>query len=92
MKVVDGELYLSPQEASAQLQISYKTLQRWADAGERWIWVRGNGHREKQRLPVQLDVRYTPTGYRLYGQSSVLRLREQFERDHQPAEAETAAA
>jgi hypothetical protein len=48
MRTINGEEFLSPQEAAQKLAISYKTLQRWSDNGGRWIWVRattnGNGN------------------------------------------------
>jgi predicted site-specific integrase-resolvase len=79
-KILDGELYLTAQEASTMLQVSYKTLQRWADAGERRIWVRanGNGHRKKESRPVQIEVRFTPGGFRLYRASNIEALQENF--------------
>lgn len=75
-RILDGEVYLTPQEASALLHVSYKTLQRWADARERQIWVERGGQRVKETQPVRLSVRFTPTGYRLYSRDSVERLRE----------------
>lgn len=40
MRIINGEEFLSPQEAAQKLAISYKTLQRWSDAGGRWTWIR----------------------------------------------------
>ena len=75
-KIVDGEIYLSPQEASTVLGISYKTLQRWVEAGEASTWVGTNGNRRRKSRRVNIEVRYTPTGYRLYNQKSIQRLHE----------------
>jgi DNA-binding transcriptional MerR regulator len=75
MRIVDGEMYLSPLEASAMLGVSYKTLQRWATSGWLNAWVGTNGKRRREKREVNLDVHLTPTGYRLYGQKSLERLR-----------------
>ena len=82
MTVIEGATYLTPQEAGARLGISYRTLQRWADDKKRSLWVRTNGHRTKEVRPVELDVRFTPTGYRLYSELSIERLREDFNLAH----------
>jgi DNA-binding transcriptional MerR regulator len=79
MKLMDGEVYLSPLEASAMLGVSYKTLQRWVEAGAVNTWVGTNsGSRRRKRKPVKIEVRYTPTGYRFYKQKSIERLCEEF--------------
>lgn len=78
MRIVDGEVYLSPFEASAMLGVSYKTLQRWVDKGSLNAWVGANGSRRRERRPVEIQVKYTPTGYRLYAEKSIRRLRETF--------------
>lgn len=75
-RIVDGEVYLSPIEASAILGVSYKTLQRWVEAGEVTAWVGTNGSRRRESRPVNVDVRYTPTGYRLYNQRNIQQLRD----------------
>lgn len=76
-KLVDGELYLSPLEASSILKVSYKTLQRWAESGILTAWVGTNGSRRREQRPVQIEFLQTPTGFRLYRQSSIERLRDQ---------------
>ena len=78
MRIVDGEVYLSPLEASAMLGISYKTLQRWVETGTVNAWVGTHGSRRREVRPVDIEVRYTPTGYRLYKQKSIQRLCETF--------------
>jgi excisionase family DNA binding protein len=72
----NGEWYLSPSEASALLQISYKTLQRWAEAKTINVWV-GNGTKRKVTRRVKIDFFQTPTGYRYYKRDSIERLRSQ---------------
>jgi predicted site-specific integrase-resolvase len=89
MRILDGKVYLSPQEAGALLHVSYKTLQRWVDEGARKLWVR-NGHRELVRYPVEVDVQFTATGYRLYNRESIERLRADLDRER--AEAQKRAA
>jgi DNA-binding transcriptional MerR regulator len=69
----DGEWYLSPSEASAILQISYKTLQRWAEIGTISVWI-GNGTKKKVKKHVKIDVYQSPTGYRYYKRDSIERL------------------
>lgn len=69
----DGEWYLSPSEASAKLQISYKTLQRWAEVGTISVWI-GNGTKKKVRKEVKIDFFQTPTGYRYYKEASIEKL------------------
>jgi len=78
MKLMDGEVYLSPLEASAKLGVSYKTLQRWVEAGVVNTWVGTNGNRRRELKPVKIEMRYTPTGYRLYKQKSIEQLCEDF--------------
>lgn len=85
MKLMDGEVYLTPLEASAKLGVSYKTLQRWVEAGAVNTWVGTNGSRRRKLKPVKIDVRYTPTGYRFYRQKSIERLCEVFARAAQAA-------
>jgi hypothetical protein len=70
-KVIDGDLYLSPMEASSLLRISYKTLQRWAESGFVNAWVGTNGSRRRTRKKVKIDYLQTPTGYRYYRQKSI---------------------
>lgn len=77
-RIVDGELYLSPLEASSILNVSYKTLQRWAESGAVTFWVGRNGSRRREQRPVQIDFLQTPTGFRLYRQASIEQLRQQF--------------
>jgi excisionase family DNA binding protein len=69
----NGERYLTPSEASALLQISYKTLQRWAEAKTITVWV-GNGTKKKVTMRVKIDFFQTPTGYRYYKQDSIEKL------------------
>jgi predicted site-specific integrase-resolvase len=82
MRTIDGEEFLSPQEAAQKLAISSKTLQRWADIGGRWAWYRAasnsngngnsNGHsRMKEWREVKLDVKFTRAGHRLYRRVSI---------------------
>ena len=73
-KIIDGDLYLSPTEASAKLRISYKTLQRWAESGSINAWVGTNGSRRRRRKKVKIDYLQTPTGYRYYKQESIEKL------------------
>lgn len=73
-KYIDGDLYLSPMEASALLRISYKTLQRWAETGFVNAWIQTNGNRRRQRVEVKIDYFQTPTGYRYYKRDSIERL------------------
>jgi excisionase family DNA binding protein len=72
----DGEFFLSPQEASSILNVSYKTLQRWAENGERQVWVKEEKRRVKKKLPVEIDIRTTNAGHRLYSLSSIQHLSE----------------
>jgi predicted site-specific integrase-resolvase len=76
-KIVNGDVYLSPLEASGMLRVSYKTLQRWAETGEMSIWVGHQGARKKKRKKVKIDYMQTPTGYRYYRQDSIERLSKQ---------------
>ena len=74
-KIINGDLYLSPTEASAQLQVSYKTLQRWADSGEISTWENTNsGQKQRIKKKVDIDCFKTPTGYRYYKQESIEKL------------------
>ena len=70
----DGELFLSPHEASSILKVSYKTLQRWTEQGERAVWINKDGHRTKEKLPVHIAVRTTNAGHRLYSHNGVQEL------------------
>lgn len=70
-KFVNGEDYLSPLEASGLLQVSYKTLQRWAENGEMTVWVGQNGNKKKRRKRVKIEYMQTPTGYRYYRRRSI---------------------
>ena len=70
----DGDWYLSPAEASALLQVSYKTLQRWAETNNVTVWVGDNGSKKKQTLRVKIDFFQTPTGYRFYKRDSIEKL------------------
>jgi DNA-binding transcriptional MerR regulator len=70
----DGEWFLLPHEASSMLKVSYKTLQRWTERGERHVWVRQDGHRTMQSLPVDIPVRTTDAGHRLYSLNGVQQL------------------
>ena len=72
----NGDWYLSPSEASALLHISYKTLQRWAEAKTITVWV-GNGHKRKVTKRVKIDFFQTPTGYRYYKRDSIEKLASQ---------------
>lgn len=76
-KMRDGEWYLSPSEASALLQVSYKTLQRWAETRNISVWVGTNGSRKKVKKKVNIQFFQTPTGYRYYKQDSIERLASQ---------------
>jgi excisionase family DNA binding protein len=76
-KIIDGDLYLSPMEASALLRISYKTLQRWAETGSINAWVKANGTRRRKKRKVKIDYLQTPTGYRYYRQESIKKLSEE---------------
>jgi len=73
----DGEWYLSPAEASTLLQVSYKTLQRWAETKQISIWVGTNGSRKKIKKNVKIDFLQTPTGYRYYKRDSIEKLASQ---------------
>jgi DNA-binding transcriptional MerR regulator len=70
----NGDWYLSPSEASALLQISYKTLQRWAETNTITVWVGMNGHRRKVTKRIQIEFFQTPTGYRYYKRESIEKL------------------
>jgi len=76
-KIVNGDVYLSPLEASALLHISYKTLQRWAESGVMSVWVGNNGAKRKKQKRVKIDYLQTPTGYRYYSQTSIEKLSTQ---------------
>lgn len=76
MRMVDGEVYLSPLEASTMLGISYKTLQRWVEAGEVNAWVGTNGSRRREPRRINVKLRFTRTGYRLYNQKGIQELCE----------------
>jgi predicted site-specific integrase-resolvase len=73
-KIIDGEVYLSPLEASALVNVSYKTLQRWAETGKISVWVGDNGSRKREKKRIKIDYITTPTGYRYYQQESIKRL------------------
>lgn len=73
-KIIDGDLYLSPVEASTLLRVSYKTLQRWAESGFVSAWVGTNGSRRRMRKRIKIDYLQTPTGYRYYRQKSIEKL------------------
>lgn len=73
-KIIDGDLYLSPMEASTVLRVSYKTLQRWAESGFINAWVKSNGSRKRELKEVKIDYLQTPTGYRYYKQESIEKL------------------
>lgn len=79
MRFIDGEVYLNPCEAASFLGISYKTLQRWVEAGERKGWGMVGGKRVKVCCPIQITPRFTMTGYRLYKQSDIGNLLRQFD-------------
>jgi excisionase family DNA binding protein len=70
----NGDWYLSPAEAAALLEVSYKTLQRWAEAKKMTAWVGVNGSRRRVTRRVQIDFFQTPTGYRYYKRDSIERL------------------
>jgi excisionase family DNA binding protein len=73
----DGDWYLSPAEASALLQVSYKTLQRWAETNRIKVWVGTNGSRRRVTKKVKIDFLRTPTGYRYYRRASIEKLASQ---------------
>ena len=73
-KIIDGDLYLSPMEASSLLRVSYKTLQRWAESGIIKAWVQSNGSRKRKEKKVKIEYLQTPTGYRYYKQKSIEQL------------------
>jgi excisionase family DNA binding protein len=79
-KLINNKVYLSPFEASAVLGISYKTLERWVDAGGMNVWAQQGARRKRvwKRLAIKRIV--TPTGYRLYEQASIDALRNSFEK------------
>jgi hypothetical protein len=56
------------------LEISYKTLQRWAETKTITVWVGENGSRRKVTKRVQIDFYQTPTGYRYYKRDSIEKL------------------
>jgi predicted site-specific integrase-resolvase len=76
-KIRDGEWYLTPAEASMMLQVSYKTLQRWAETKKISVWVGTSGSRKKVMKTIKIDFFQTPTGYRYYKQASIERLASQ---------------
>ena len=76
-KIKDGVIYLSPTEASAMLQVSYKTLQRWAESGFINAWVDTNDGRQRRKKEIKIDYFQTPTGYRYYSQESIKKLFEE---------------
>ena len=73
----NGDWYLTPAEASALLHISYKTLQRWAEAKAPVTFWIGNGTKKKVTRRVKIDFFKTPTGYRYYRRESIERLASQ---------------
>lgn len=79
MKTINGVEFLTPQEAAEMLGVSYKTLQRWTDAGERWarILIKTNGNSPpryqlvKERRTVRVEFRFTRAGHRMYRRDSI---------------------
>ncbi len=100
MRTIDGEEFLAPQEAASKLDVSYKTLQRWSDIGGRWAWIRshgngnGNGHRRtKEWREVQLDVKFTRAGHRLYRREDIESLlKDLMQEENQHAQPVSQAA
>lgn len=102
MRTIDGEEFLSPQEAASLLAISYKTLQRWSDAGGRWVWVRphtngnGNGNHvprpQKVWRSVEIDFTFSRAGHRLYRRKDVERLVKELEREEKQHRGVSKAA
>lgn len=61
-KIFNSEVYLSPMEASQQLGISYKTLQRWAESGNLPI----KEAKEWKQQKINIELVKTRTGHRYY--------------------------
>jgi DNA-binding transcriptional MerR regulator len=78
-KLIDGQMYLSPMEASSSLRVSYRTLQRWAESGIVSVWVGTNGSRKKKKMRMRIDYLQTPTGYRYYKREAIDRLAEELQ-------------
>jgi len=77
-RFIEGELYLSPDEASAMLGVSYKTLQRWVEAGHAAYWKRINGKRKRAQRKISVTAKFTPTGYRIYKAADIKQLLAEF--------------
>lgn len=73
-KLIEGEWWLSPNEAASLLGISYKTLQRWTEGKKMNVWTGPNGKRKRIKRTIKIEVRHTPTGYRLYRSSDIDKL------------------
>ena len=82
-RFIEGDFYLSPDEASTMLGISYKTLQRWVEAGHASYWKRINGKRKRAQREILITVKFTPTGYRIYKAADIEKLRAAFTEDQQ---------
>ncbi len=74
-KIIDGEIYLSPMEASQILGISHKTLERWAEAGS----LPNRGSKNRARKKIALEVVRTATGYRYYKREGIQKLSQQLQ-------------
>jgi DNA-binding transcriptional MerR regulator len=76
-KIINGEFYLSPMEASRELNVSYKTLERWAENGIRSAWENGESGRRREQKDIKVEYIKTPTGYRYYKLQSIQELSKQ---------------
>lgn len=76
-KIVDGDEYLLPNEASGILNVSHRTLQRWAEAKQVNIWVGTNGNLRRESKPIEIEYLQTTTRYRYYKKSSIEKLADE---------------
>lgn len=78
-RIVENKIYLLPHEASAMLNVSYKTLERWAELKRRTIWAGTVGSRRRKHKPVKLDLMKVKGGRRYYEMNSIRRLARQLD-------------
>lgn len=76
MKVIEGKIYLSPNEASQMLRVSYKTIQRWAESGKITLWIGEPGSKKRRHKRIRIKFEQMPTGYRYYARDSLLRVKD----------------
>ncbi len=79
--IVNRDEYMFPHEASARLNVSHKTLQRWAESQQMSIWVDRDGSMRRETKPVQIEYVQTTTRYRYYKRASIEKLAEELNSD-----------